>query len=59
MTKLPYDVLAIQIEKLFEKEMPDNDEEIDQHCQLIDAFIEAAGWNVEEYFERWMQEPGN
>jgi hypothetical protein len=57
--KIPYEILAVQVEKLFEKELPDNDDEIDAHCRYIDSFITSCGWDVNEYFERWMQQPEN
>jgi len=60
MVRVSYHILAENIEKLFQKEISEDDPQaIEDHCIYIDNFIESCGWSTEEYFERWMQEPGN
>lgn len=57
MKKIPYFILALNIEKLYQKELPEHDTKaIAQHCEYINKFIESCGWTSEEYMERWMQE---
>ena len=57
MQKIPYVVLALQVEKLYSKEFPEgNNQAIQEHCEYIAKFIESCGWTVENYFERWMKE---
>ena len=55
--RIPYAILAMNIERLYRKEFREDQlEEIAEHCELITSFIEGAGWQVEEYFDRWMKE---
>jgi hypothetical protein len=61
MNKIPYPILAYEIEKLYAKEFSDwNDvKAIEDHCEYIAAFIKAAGYTEEEYMELWMQNQEN
>lgn len=55
--KIPYAILALNIERLYQKDFREDQlAEIQDHCELIAIFIGACGWQVEEYFERWMRE---
>lgn len=57
MQKIPYPVLALQVEILYEKKFPEgNNQAIQDHCEYIAKFIESCGWSVEDYFDRWMKE---
>lgn len=58
--KVPYPILALEVEKLYAREFNDDQlKEIDEHCKFIAEFIKACGYSEEEYMERWMKEPGN
>jgi len=60
MTRIPFPIVMLQVETMFQKDIPeDNDEAILQHCELITEFIRACGYTEEEYLERWMQEQEN
>ena len=55
--KIPYRILALQVELLYQKEFDDNNlKAIEDHCEYIAQYIKACGWDELEYFERWMQE---
>jgi hypothetical protein len=55
--KIPYAILALEIEKLYSKDIPeDNDKAIEEHCEYIAQVIRSMGWSEEEYMERWMKE---
>lgn len=50
MIKIPYEVLAIQIDKLYEKEFESHDlSGIDKQCDFIATFIQACGWDEESF----------
>lgn len=50
MAKVPFVLLAKQVDKLYEKQIDiDNIEEINKHCEFIAAFINASGYSEEEY----------
>lgn len=48
--KIKYEVLAIEVEKLYLKKFNvDQIDEIEAHCNYIIEFIRSAGWTEEEY----------
>ena len=58
--KIPYEVMALEVERLYAREFPPNsDRAIEEHCEYIATFIESCGWTVEEYLQRWMHEGEN
>jgi hypothetical protein len=58
--KLQYEVLSMLVDKLYEKEFPEGDDAaIEAHCKFIADTIRSAGWDEQEYMERWLQEVGN
>lgn len=58
--KVPYEVMALEVEKLYQKEFPDTAlTQIEEHCEFIATFIESCGWTTEEYLQRWMHESEN
>lgn len=46
--KLPYAQLYVQVGKLYDYTLTD-EKAIEEHCEFIRQFIEAAGWNVDDY----------
>jgi len=55
--KISYPILALQIEKLYQKKFPDDNElEIERHIKYIADYIKACGWDEEEFLNRWMKE---
>lgn len=53
--KIPYEILAIQIDKLYQKEFPEGaDRAIEDHCEYIATFIEASGWTLEDYMHEYI-----
>lgn len=58
--KVPFLVVAVQVEKLYEKQISEhNNKEIQEHCNFIDEFILACGWDPSEYEEMWINEQGS
>lgn len=55
-TKVSYEIMALEVEKLYSKEFPPHDAAITKHCELIAEFIRACGYSEEEYWERWVKE---
>lgn len=56
MCRVPYEILAVEIEKLYAKEFPPHDPAISNHCAFIAEFIRSCGWTEEEYWDRWVKE---
>lgn len=57
--RVPYPILALEIEKLYLKEFPPNsDAAIEEHCVLIDEFICACGWSAEDYLQQFLEDVG-
>lgn len=56
MNKVPYPILAIEVDKLYDKEFPPgtSDNEIERHCEFIAEFIRACGWTEDEYILRYV-----
>ena len=55
-TKIQYEVMAYEVEKLYQKDFPPGDPAINEHCEFIASFIRACGWDEHEYWERWCRE---
>jgi len=56
VARVPYEVMAYQVEILYQKEFPPHDPAITQHCEFIAEFIRSCGWTEEEYWDRWVKE---
>lgn len=55
MNKVPYEVLALEVDKLYQKEFIHGDHaSIDEHLKFIETFIESCGWEVEEYMAEYI-----
>jgi hypothetical protein len=55
--KVPYEILAEQVEKLYAKQIDESDDAaIEAHITYIEKFIEACGWEPNEYLERWLKD---
>jgi hypothetical protein len=54
--KIPYEIMAYQVELLYQKDFPPHDAAITAHCEFIAEFIKSCGWTEDEYFDRWIQE---
>lgn len=55
--KIPYAILALQVELLYQKKFPENNlKAIEDHCEYIAQYIESCGYSVAEYMELWMRE---
>jgi hypothetical protein len=53
MRKVSYEVVAITVDKLYQKEFPVTAlESIEEHCLFIRSYIEACGWEIEDFI-RW------
>lgn len=58
MNRVPYEILAPHIDRLYEKEFPVGaDAAIEAHILDIVAFLHACGWTEEEYIQRYVSEP--
>jgi hypothetical protein len=50
MTKLPFDYVLREVEKLYARPIPTHETAaIDKQCAFIAAFINACGWTEEEF----------
>jgi hypothetical protein len=59
MNKVPFAVLSIEVDKLYARQFPSGaDTEIEEHIAGIVEFIKVAGWEEEEFMDRWLQETG-
>ena len=48
--KIPYEQIAIEVEKLYAQQIDIDDlQAVEEHCNYITQFIESCGWTVEEY----------
>lgn len=55
MNKISYDVLAVEIEKLYPPiYVLSPNETIDDHLKYIETFIESCGWKVEDYMQEYI-----
>jgi hypothetical protein len=55
--KVPFVLLVIEVNKLYSKQFSsDQDVELDEHIVLIEEYIQACGWSVQEYIERYISE---
>ncbi len=54
--KIDYNIIAIEVEKLYAKEFPIGtpEKEIAKYCDFISSFIEKCGWTIEEYTYRYI-----
>lgn len=57
--KLPYAQVAMTVDKMYDKPMPDDEAAIVEHVTLIAEMIRAMGWTEDEYGEKWMEENGD
>jgi len=50
VTKLPYEYVSREVDKLYEKQFEENDlVSIDKHCAFIVDFLNACGWTEDEF----------
>lgn len=48
--KIPYLQLSFEVDKLYSKQFDENDtDSIDEHCEFISEFIDACGWDPDDY----------
>ena len=54
MIKIPFSILSPVIEDLYKKEFQDHEvKAIEEHIRIIEDVIKWAGWDTEEYMNRW------
>ncbi len=60
MKKVPFEILVVEVEKMYAKQFPKGaDKQIEEHCEAIAALIEGSGWTTEEYLQRWFYDGKN
>jgi len=53
MTKIPFEIVALEVEKLYQKQFNvDQEVEIEQHCEFISSFIESCGYDTDDFIRR-------
>lgn len=53
--KLPYDYVSREVDLLYDKKFDDNDlNGINNHCDFIRAFINACGWEEDQFIQVMM-----
>jgi hypothetical protein len=55
--KMSYLQLSLEVDKLYAKQFPPSvpNSVIEEHCNFIASFIEAAGWTTDEYFSEYIK----
>lgn len=46
--RIPYEIIALEVEKLYDFSITD-EKKIEERCVLIQEFIESCGWSIEDY----------
>lgn len=55
MTKLSFPVLAAAVDALYAQPISFHDlKAIEEQSLLIEGLIQGAGWQINEFFERWL-----
>lgn len=55
MNKLPYSYVSKHVDKMYEKPIDINDlETVSKHCEFIQEFIIACGWEMDDYIRTMM-----
>ena len=55
MIKLSYEQVLLEVEKLYQVKFNDDEvEAINKHCNFISTYIEACGWDVDEFMEQYI-----
>jgi hypothetical protein len=55
MIKVAYEIVAAEVDKLYQKEFPPGAHHaIEDHCEFIATFIESCGWKLEEYMAEYI-----
>lgn len=58
MKRLPYAMVAIEMEKLWSVQIDPSDiDSVNNHCDLLRGFVESCGWDVDDYIRRMMDFP--
>lgn len=58
MNKIPYETVAVGMEKLWSAQFEFDDEQgMSDHCDLLRSFVESCGWSVDDYIRRMMDYP--
>lgn len=56
MIKLPFAVLASAVDALYAQSISSDDlKAIEEQSILIEGLIQGAGWEINEFFERWLR----
>lgn len=50
MKRIPYQTVALELEKLYDFSIVD-EKKIDDRIVLIENFLEACGWTMQEFFD--------
>lgn len=55
MKKIPYEMVAVEMEKLWNIKIDPSDVEgMNNHCDLLRGFVESCGWEIDHYILRMM-----
>lgn len=57
MTKIVYEQVAIEVDKLYGKTFPPGtpNKEVEDHCEYIAKYIESCGWDTDEYMSEYIK----
>lgn len=57
MNKVAYEVLAVAVDKLYQKDLlPTDLKGIAEHSEYIATFVEACGWTAEEFLDEYVHQ---
>jgi len=56
MSRVSYEILSMNVDKLYQKKFPPNsDDAVAEHCEYIATFIESCGWTTDQYMQEYTQ----
>ena len=54
ITKIPFDIVCFEVEKLYLKDIDESiNEQVEKHSEFITNFINACGYTFDEYMFLW------
>lgn len=56
MNKIPFESVMLQVDKLYDFSITD-EKKIEERCFLIQDYIEACGWDIDEFWRHAYSSP--
>ncbi len=55
MKRIPFNQVELELNKLYDFSIT-SDSQINKRCELIQNFVEACGWEIEDYIREMFKE---